>query len=157
MGATLAGGGVNPATGKRVVSAGTCRRVLAVMATAGLYEHSGHGLFDVGLPGKSGVSGSIVTVAPGKGALANVLAAAGRGGQQRARAARHTLPVRTARAEPVRVRAGRARRRLGRTLLTQFVSLPEGVCGSKVSIHLLDRRSLPRAIDVVRMMPKCAL
>ncbi|GAU86979.1 glutaminase A [Bosea sp. BIWAKO-01] len=70
MGATLAAGGVNPATGERVVSAGTCRHVLAVMATAGLYEHSGHWLFDVGLPGKSGVSGGIITVAPGKGALA---------------------------------------------------------------------------------------
>ena len=70
MGATLGGGGVNPVTGERVVSAGTCRRVLAVMATAGLYEHSGDWLFDVGLPGKSGVSGGIVTVAPGKGALA---------------------------------------------------------------------------------------
>jgi glutaminase len=70
MGATLAGGGINPATGERVVSAGTCRRVLAVMATAGLYERSGDWLYDVGLPGKSGVSGGIVTVAPGKGALA---------------------------------------------------------------------------------------
>jgi glutaminase len=70
MGATLAGGGVNPITGERVVSAGTCRRVLAVMATAGLYERSGDWLYDVGLPGKSGVSGGIVTVAPGKGALA---------------------------------------------------------------------------------------
>ena len=70
MGATLAGGGVNPVTGERVVSAGTCRRVLAVMATAGLYERSGDWLYDVGLPGKSGVSGGIVTVAPGKGALA---------------------------------------------------------------------------------------
>jgi len=53
-----------------VVSTSTCRRVLAVMATAGLYEHSGDWLFDVGLTGKSGVSGGIVTVAPGKGALA---------------------------------------------------------------------------------------
>lgn len=70
MGATLAGGGVNPLTGERVVAAGTCRRVLAVMATAGLYERSGDWLYDVGLPGKSGVSGGIVTVAPGKGALA---------------------------------------------------------------------------------------
>jgi len=69
MGATLAGGGVNPVTGERVVSADTCRRVLAVMATAGLYERSGDWLYDVGLPGKSGVSGAIVTVAPGKGAL----------------------------------------------------------------------------------------
>ena len=70
MGATLAGGGVNPLTGERVVSAETCRRALAVMATAGLYERSGDWLYDVGLPGKSGVSGGIVTVAPGKGALA---------------------------------------------------------------------------------------
>jgi glutaminase len=70
MGATLAGGGVNPITGECVVSAGTCRRVLAVMATAGLYERSGEWLYDVGLPGKSGVSGGIVTVGPGKGALA---------------------------------------------------------------------------------------
>jgi len=70
MGATLAGGGVNPLTGQQVVSADTCRRVLAVMATAGLYERSGTWLYDVGLPGKSGVSGGIVTVSPGKGAVA---------------------------------------------------------------------------------------
>lgn len=70
MGATLAGGGVNPATGEQVIAPDTCRRVLAVMATAGLYERSGSWLFDVGLPGKSGVSGGIVTVSPGKGAVA---------------------------------------------------------------------------------------
>jgi glutaminase len=70
MGATLASGGVNPMTGEQVVSADTCRRVLAVMATAGLYERSGSWLYDVGLPGKSGVSGGIVTVSPGKGAVA---------------------------------------------------------------------------------------
>ena len=69
MGATLADGGVNPVTGERVVAASTCRRVLAVLATAGLYEHSGDWLYDVGLPGKSGVSGGIVTIAPGKGAV----------------------------------------------------------------------------------------
>jgi glutaminase len=70
MGATLAGGGINPLTRERVVSSATCRHVLAVMATAGLYERSGDWLYDVGLPGKSGISGHIVTVAPGKGALA---------------------------------------------------------------------------------------
>ena len=43
--------------------------VLAVMATAGLYEHSGEWLYEVGLPGKSGVSGGMVTAAPGKGGL----------------------------------------------------------------------------------------
>jgi glutaminase len=69
MGATLADGGVNPFTGRRVVSPEVCRRVLAVMATAGLYERSGDWLFEIGLPGKSGVSGGIVTVSPGKGGL----------------------------------------------------------------------------------------
>lgn len=70
MGATLAAGGVNPVTGEQVVTPDTCRRVLAVMASAGLYERSGSWLYDVGLPGKSGVSGGIVTIAPGKGAVA---------------------------------------------------------------------------------------
>jgi glutaminase len=69
MGATLADGGVNPVTGRRVIGADTCRRVLAVLATAGLYERSGDWLYEIGLPGKSGVSGGIVTVAPGKGGL----------------------------------------------------------------------------------------
>ena len=69
MGATLADGGVNPVTGERVVHPDTCQRVLAVLATAGLYERSGDWLYDVGLPGKSGVSGGIVTVAPGKGGM----------------------------------------------------------------------------------------
>jgi len=53
----------------RVVAAATCRRVLPVLATAGLYERSGDWLYDVGLPGKSGVSGGLVTVSPGKGGL----------------------------------------------------------------------------------------
>jgi glutaminase len=69
MGATLADGGVNPATGRRVVSAESCRDTLAVMTTAGLYETSGEWLYDVGLPGKSGIGGGMVTVSPGKGGL----------------------------------------------------------------------------------------
>jgi len=69
MGATLADGGVNPVTGERVIDAMTCRHTLAVMTTAGLYETSGDWLYDVGLPGKSGIGGGIVTVAPGKGGL----------------------------------------------------------------------------------------
>jgi glutaminase len=69
MGATLADGGVNPVTRQRVVSPETCHYTLAVMATAGLYETSGDWLFDVGLPGKSGIGGGIVTVSPGKGGL----------------------------------------------------------------------------------------
>jgi glutaminase len=69
MGATLADGGVCPSTRERVVSEESCRHTLAVMATAGLYETSGDWLYDVGLPGKSGIGGGIVTVAPGKGGL----------------------------------------------------------------------------------------
>lgn len=69
MGATLADGGVNPMTKQRVVSPIVCRDTLAVLSASGLYERSGEWLFEIGLPGKSGVSGGIVTVAPGKGAL----------------------------------------------------------------------------------------
>lgn len=69
MGATLADGGVNPLTGERLVGAETARHALAVMTTAGLYETSGDWLYDVGLPGKSGIGGGIVTVSPGKGGL----------------------------------------------------------------------------------------
>ena len=69
MGATLADGGVNPLTKERVVDASVCHYALAVMLTAGLYETSGDWLFDIGLPGKSGIGGGIVTVSPGKGGL----------------------------------------------------------------------------------------
>ncbi|MEZ0295724.1 MAG: glutaminase A, partial [Candidatus Methylacidiphilales bacterium] len=67
MAATLADGGVNPITHERVVDASVCRYALAVMATAGLYETSGDWLYDTGLPGKSGIGGGILAVAPGKG------------------------------------------------------------------------------------------
>ena len=69
MGATLADGGVNPLTREPVVDAESCHCTLAVMATAGLYETSGDWLYDIGLPGKSGIGGGIVTVSPGKGGL----------------------------------------------------------------------------------------
>jgi glutaminase len=69
MGATLADGGVNPVTKERVVDPSVCHYALAVMATAGLYETSGDWLYEIGLPGKSGIGGGIVTVSPGKGGL----------------------------------------------------------------------------------------
>lgn len=69
MAATLADGGVNPITQERVIDRDLCPAVLAVMASAGMYETSGDWLYDVGLPGKSGVGGGIITVAPGKGGL----------------------------------------------------------------------------------------
>jgi len=69
MGATLADGGVNPLTKERLIDPEVCHYALAVMATAGLYETSGDWLYDVGVPGKSGIGGGIVAVSPGKGAL----------------------------------------------------------------------------------------
>jgi glutaminase len=69
MSATLADGGVNPVTGLRVVTPAVCQHALAAMATAGMYETSGDWLFDVGVPGKSGIGGGIVAVSPGKGGL----------------------------------------------------------------------------------------
>jgi glutaminase len=69
MGATLADAGVNPVTGARVVEPESCHHALAVMSTAGLYETSGDWLYDVGLPGKSGIGGGVVAVSPGKGGL----------------------------------------------------------------------------------------
>lgn len=69
MGATLADGGLNPVTRERVVGSVSCHHTLAVMLTAGLYETSGDWVYDVGQPGKSGISGGIVTVSPGKGGL----------------------------------------------------------------------------------------
>jgi glutaminase len=70
MAATLANGGVNPISGEMVLASEHCEHVLAVMVTAGLYENSGDWLYDTGLPGKSGVSGGMIAVAPGKCGLA---------------------------------------------------------------------------------------
>ena len=69
MGATLSHGGVNPVTREQVVKPDVCHYALAVMLTAGLYETSGDWLYEIGLPGKSGIGGGIVTVSPGKGGL----------------------------------------------------------------------------------------
>lgn len=69
MGATLADGGTNPVTGLQVVDPDIAHAALAVMTIAGMYETSGDWLFDVGMPGKSGIGGGLVTVSPGKGAL----------------------------------------------------------------------------------------
>jgi glutaminase len=66
MAATLANGGKNPVTGKQAIDARHVPGILAVMATAGLYDDSGKWLFHTGLPGKSGVGGGLIAVSPGK-------------------------------------------------------------------------------------------
>ena len=70
MAATLANGGKNPVTGKQLLGVGNVPEVLAVMATAGLYDDSGKWLYHTGLPAKSGVGGGIIAVSPGKFGIA---------------------------------------------------------------------------------------
>jgi glutaminase len=72
MAATLAFGGKNPVTGKQAISADNVPYVLAVMATAGLYDDSGKWLYHTGLPAKSGVGGGIIAVSPGNFGIAVV-------------------------------------------------------------------------------------
>ena len=64
MGATLACAGVNPVTGRKVISPEATARGLSVMVSAGMYDFSGEWLYRVGLPAKSGVGGGIVAVLP---------------------------------------------------------------------------------------------
>jgi glutaminase len=70
MAATLANGGKNPVTGKQVVKTDNVPEILAVMATAGLYDDSGKWLYTTGRPAKSGVGGGILAVSPGKFGIA---------------------------------------------------------------------------------------
>src|SRR5262245_11409779 len=70
MAATLANGGKNPVTHKQCMKSENVPEVLAVMATAGLYDDSGKWLSHTGLPAKSGVGGGILAVSPGKFGIA---------------------------------------------------------------------------------------
>jgi len=72
MAATLANGGVNPVTKKKVVTAQTVMYTLPVMATAGLYDDSGIWFYNAGIPAKSGVGGGLLAVCPGKFGIAVV-------------------------------------------------------------------------------------
>ncbi|MCA0255612.1 MAG: glutaminase [Proteobacteria bacterium] len=66
----LANRGVNPLTGHSVVSPKRARRINALMLTCGHYDGSGDFAYHVGLPGKSGVGGGILAIAPGHAAIA---------------------------------------------------------------------------------------
>ncbi|MEO1009445.1 MAG: glutaminase A [Planctomycetota bacterium] len=66
MAATLANGGVNPQTGARAMETGYVRDVLTVMYTCGMYDYAGQWAYTVGLPAKSGISGAIIAVVPGR-------------------------------------------------------------------------------------------
>jgi glutaminase len=70
VGRFLMAGGRNPETGRSVVSPQRARRILALMMTCGHYDGSGEFAFRVGLPGKSGVGGGILAIAPGVASIA---------------------------------------------------------------------------------------
>jgi glutaminase len=70
MGATLASGGIQPKTKKKVMNSDTVPDVLSLMFTCGMYDTAGEWAYNVGLPAKSGVSGALFTVVPGKLCLA---------------------------------------------------------------------------------------
>jgi glutaminase len=70
MAGMLANGGKNPATGKVLIDSSKVPGILAVMATAGLYDDSGKWLYATGLPAKSGVGGGLIAVSPGKFGIA---------------------------------------------------------------------------------------
>jgi glutaminase len=66
----LAHSGRNPTTGFSVVPPERARRINAVMLMCGHYDGSGEFAYRVGLPGKSGVGGGILAIAPGKASIA---------------------------------------------------------------------------------------
>jgi glutaminase len=70
MAATLANGGVSPATGARALTSDAVRDVLSVMTSCGMYDYAGEWIYRVGMPAKSGVSGCIAAVVPGQAGIA---------------------------------------------------------------------------------------
>jgi glutaminase len=66
MGATLAGGGVNPITGQRAIQQPYVKYLLSIMHSCGMYDYAGEWAYRVGIPSKSGVGGGIVGVVPGQ-------------------------------------------------------------------------------------------
>ena len=85
MAATLANGGLNPITRERAVGEEVVRDVLSVMASCGMYDFAGEWLVSVGLPAKSGVSGGVFAVLPGRLGIARLLAPGRRAGELGAR------------------------------------------------------------------------
>lgn len=70
MAAVLADAGRHPATGERVLGRKAVRYANSVMFTCGMYDAAGDWVYQVGLPAKSGVSGCLFAVAPGRFGIA---------------------------------------------------------------------------------------
>ncbi len=64
MGAVFINNGVHPVTGEHLIDSQTIKNTLSVMLSCGMYNYSGHWLYDIGLPAKSGVSGALLMLVP---------------------------------------------------------------------------------------------
>ena len=65
MAGTIAGGGINPVTGREVFPTRLTPKIVSMMAAVGFYERSGDWMFATGIPAKTGVGGGIIGVLPG--------------------------------------------------------------------------------------------
>ncbi|HBS03942.1 MAG TPA: glutaminase A [Leptospiraceae bacterium] len=70
MGLFLANRGIDPLTQKRIVDEESCRAIVTLMTTCGTYDYAGRVAIEIGLPCKSGVSGGILAIVPGKMSIA---------------------------------------------------------------------------------------
>lgn len=69
-GATIANNGINPLSNKTIFKKETCKDILSLMLSCGMYDYSGKWAFDIGIPAKSGVSGNIYAIIPNFGCIA---------------------------------------------------------------------------------------
>jgi len=69
FGAMLSNNGVNPSSGERILKGETVQAVVSIMTMCGMYNNAGKFLKTFGLPSKSGMSGGLVSVVPGIGAV----------------------------------------------------------------------------------------
>ena len=65
----LANNGINPSTGERIIEPLTVKATVTIMQTCGMYNGAGKFTRDHGVPSKSGISGGLLTVIPGIGAV----------------------------------------------------------------------------------------
>ncbi len=66
MAATLAHGCTNPFSHEQALPRSRVRDLLSTMYTCGMYDAAGQWAYSIGFPAKSGVSGAILAVVPGK-------------------------------------------------------------------------------------------
>lgn len=66
----MCGGRRSPTTKDTIISRQRANRILALMMMCGHYDGSGEFAYRVGLPGKSGVGGGILAIAPGIASIA---------------------------------------------------------------------------------------